>query len=104
MAKVNKLDIKKGKFTPETVYDNDHYYTDENGHIRPKPEYKTPEKEYKFIECSGPGKEKHFIVKESDLSQQQKDLLLGDLIHQFNNLPDILKHKALHAFVEALEK
>ena len=51
------------------------------------------EKEYSFTECRGIGKEVRITTKESDLLQWQKDILLGEAIARYSDLPDELKDK-----------
>lgn len=55
------------------------------------------EKEYTFSQHLMGGEPPYIItVKESELTKPQKDLLLGEVIHLFNNLPDELKDKFLN--------
>jgi hypothetical protein len=51
------------------------------------------EKRYTFKTLHSMNNVEHITVVESDLSQAQKDLLLGEAIYIFGNLPDELKIK-----------
>lgn len=52
-------------------------------------------KKYKFVISQGIDKQETVEVEEKDLTQPQKDLLLGELINVFNNTPEELKLKFL---------
>lgn len=51
------------------------------------------EKSYNFVELKGFRDAEHISVQKSDLTQKQKDFLLGEAIHFYNNLPNELKPK-----------
>jgi hypothetical protein len=51
------------------------------------------EKEYAFTIMRGIEDQRVLRVKESELTTQQKDLLLGEVVYLYKNLPDELKNK-----------
>ena len=52
------------------------------------------EKQYTFLEySSGQEDPVEIIVKESQLTASQKELLLGEIIQHFNSLPEKLKQR-----------
>lgn len=52
--------------------------------------------------ADGIWKETKTIVKESELTQPQKDLLLGNLINTFNQCPDEVKTRFINGIAEKL--
>lgn len=44
-------------------------------------------KTYTFTQSKGKGTEKTYTLKESELKQREKDLLLGELIRQWEDSP-----------------
>ncbi len=63
------------------------------------------EKEYTFSKNLMGGEPPYvFTVKESDLTQPQKNLLLGEIINSFNNLPEELKDKFMYSMFGSLRE
>ena len=65
------------------------------------------EKEYTFWESRGvndPRSPHKIQVKESELTSSQKELLLGNVIHEFNNLPEELQMKFMHKVIEGIDE
>jgi len=54
------------------------------------------EREYYFNESFGLIGTKSYTVKESELTKPQKELLIGRIIKEFNNLPEDVKMDFLH--------
>ena len=66
---------------------------------------KKPEKEYVFNEHQHGSKPPRIIrVKESELTKPQKDLLLGEVIKRFNDLPDELKDKFMTGMFDSVQE
>ena len=51
------------------------------------------EKEYKFYESTSATASIEKIVKESELTEPQKDLLLGQAIYDYDKLPEEIQNK-----------
>ena len=47
---------------------------------------------------------KVFTRKESELTQEEQDLLLGELIHKWNKSPSVVKTRFLQSGMDAHEK
>lgn len=62
------------------------------------------EKIYTFTESKGIGKETVIRVKESELTHPQKQLLLGEAIKRFNDLPPDLQDKFFQYLMDELKK
>ena len=62
---------------------------------------KKEEKTYRFTLNRGQLLTESVIVKESELTKPQKDLLLGEVIRVFNGLPDELKSKFMNGLYDA---
>ena len=66
---------------------------------------KTEEKEYRFEERRSGSMATHIVrVKESELTKPQKDLLLGEVIKRFNDLPDELKDKFMTGMFDSVQE
>lgn len=61
------------------------------------------EKTYTFTHSTGPGKTETITVKESDLTQQQKDLLLGELLRRWEDSPEIVKAEFMFKLTEVVQ-
>lgn len=57
------------------------------------------EKEYTFYETNHPLETREVKVKESELKDVQKNLLLGSLIKDFNNLPNELQIRFIELII-----
>ena len=51
------------------------------------------EKEHKFIRHLGGTKSEEYLVKESELTIPQKELMIADFIHQFSKLPQSVQER-----------
>lgn len=51
------------------------------------------EKVYHFTVNTGNNKENHLFVSESNLTDWQKDLLIGELLKSYNELPTALQQR-----------
>lgn len=62
----------------------------------------TPEKEYHFMVSTGGSESRLFTIKESELTQQYKDLLLGQAMHGYDELTSELKD-AFNRYIKSAE-
>lgn len=61
------------------------------------------EKEYKFVISKSINDQERIIVKESDLTEPQKNLLLGEVVKLFSDLPEELQNKFVTKIFEAMK-
>ena len=52
---------------------------------------------YEFVKLDG----KVFTRKESELTQEEQDLLLGELIHKWNKSPSIVRSRFIQSGLDA---